>query len=460
MSRHLAHILAVLALLLTGAAQGAEGVAPDDLRAGGTNAWGEQGRLELRGAFALHDQVVSAGADRTSATGSAISHVSAGGAWMAARLPLGATANLAVDRFALRPAGGAPDSRAVTGFETTVGLLARLGGRDAAAALEGQLGYGFARVPILTPVAAMPMSPVPGANLATLQAHGPALAARVTVAIGRDVDLEASGRALPLLFGARAAGGSVDLRRFGGGAGARIGMLGAGPVRLSALVGYEADVIDGDGAAAVHQGQHRIGLGLRAGLAQAQPAAASKPVAAAAPPPTAPPPSVRVVRGVVQTASDEESPPPALADVAVTVAGGPETITGADGSFRIEGLAHGLAQFRFSREGFEDRSEVVSVPAEGEVVLAIRLRPVAAARSAALIGQVRTEDGAPVAAQVRVLELGLAARADQAGRFRFDVPPGRYSLTIEAAGFVSQRKSAPVGAGEQNIFNVELQRQR
>jgi hypothetical protein len=31
---------------------------------------------------------------------------------------------------------------------------------------------------------------------------------------------------------------------------------------------------------------------------------------------------------------------------------------------------------------------------------------------------------------------------------------------IESPGFVSQRKLAPVGAGEQNIFNVVLQRER
>ena len=79
------------------------------------------------------------------------------------------------------------------------------------------------------------------------------------------------------------------------------------------------------------------------------------------------------------------------------------------------------------------------------------MRALAAPRAAALIGQVRTEDGVPVEAQVRVLELGLAARADKVGRFRFDVPPGRYTLTIEATGFVSQRKA---------IFNVNLQRQR
>jgi hypothetical protein len=96
-------ILGVLALLGTEAAQAANGSAPDDVRAGGSNAWGTRARLQLRGAFARHDQTVSSGPDRTSASGSAVSHLVADGAWMAERLPLGLTASLAIDRFALRP---------------------------------------------------------------------------------------------------------------------------------------------------------------------------------------------------------------------------------------------------------------------------------------------------------------------------------------------------------------------
>ncbi len=452
-------MLGVLALLGTEAAHAANGSASDEVRAAGSNAWGTRGRLQLRGAFARHDQTVSSGVDRTSASGSAVSHLAADGAWMAERLPLGLAASLAIDRFALQPTE-APGSAAlpVTGIETTAGLLARLGGPAAVAALEAQLGYGLARVPMMSPSGtATPMSSASGQR-AALQGHGPALAARLTVAVGRGLDLEATARALPVLFGARVGDADVQLRRFAGGAGARVGLMSAGTMRLSALVGYEADLVDGSGAVAVHQLQHRIGLGLRAVLGQDQPPLPDR--AAAPAPRTAPPPAARpVVRGLVLAAGDQQSRSP-LAGVSVATAAGAITDTDAEGRFHLDQLPPGLAELRFSRDGFEEQVEVVAVPSEGEVVLEIRMRALAAPRAAALIGQVRTEDGVPVEAQVRVLELGLAARADKVGRFRFDVPPGRYTLTIEATGFVSQRKAVPVGAAEQNIFNVNLQRQR
>jgi hypothetical protein len=461
MSRHLGPWLGALALLGAEAAHAADDAAPEDLRATAPNAWAARGRLELGGAFARHDQTVNSGAGRTSASGSAISHLAAGGAWMAERRPLGAAASLELDRFALRTTGVAgTTAMPVTGLDASAGLLGRLGGPGAVAALEGQLGYGLVRVPILNPPTGTPMTTTPGARPATLQAHGPALAVRLTVPLSAGFDLEATGRVLPLLMGARANDRAVDLRRFAGGLGARIGLLDAGTMRLSALAGYQADVVDGGGAVAVHQLQHRIGLGLRASLPQAVPERSAKAPVAAPVAPEAQPAARPVVRGVVRTASKEQDPPPALADVSVTAPGGQTVTTDAEGGFRFDQLAPGLAQLRFSREGFEETAEVVSVPAQGEVVLDIRLRPSAAARSAALIGQVRKEDGAPVEAEVRVLELGLSARADRTGRFRFDIPPGRYTLTIEAPGFVSQRKAAPVGAGEQNIFNVDLQRRR
>jgi hypothetical protein len=71
---------------------------------------------------------------------------------------------------------------------------------------------------------------------------------------------------------------------------------------------------------------------------------------------------------------------------------------------------------------------------------------------------VRGENGAPVPARVRVIELGLTSQADEGGHFRFDVPPGHYTLVIEAPGFVVQRKSVEAAAGEHNIYDVDLQR--
>jgi hypothetical protein len=49
--------------------------------------------------------------------------------------------------------------------------------------------------------------------------------------------------------------------------------------------------------------------------------------------------------------------------------------------------------------------------------------------------------------------------ADGQGAFRFDVEPGRYTLTVEAEGFLPQTKVIAVGQGEQHIYNLELQRE-
>jgi hypothetical protein len=446
-----------LTLVGTGAAHAADAPTDDDLRAAAGNAWGSRGRLELGGAFALHDHTVTSGADRTSAQGSAVSHLRAGAAWMAERRPLGVAAALELERFALRPSVGATASSAtsVVGLDASAGLLGRLGGPRARAALEGQLGYALARLPILEPPAAggapMTIRPV------TLQGHGPAAAVRLTLRLAEALDVEATARVLPRLFGARAQGASIRLSRYAGGGGVRVGVLDAVGVNMSALVGYEAEVTDGAGALSVHQLQHRLGLGLRAAFPEAQ---APRTIEATAPPAPVAAIARPLVRGVVRTAGDQAEPGQVLAEVSIQAPDGRRATTDAEGRFILEGLAPGLVQLQFSRDGFQELTEVVSVPEQGDAQLDIRLRAVVEARSAALIGQVRKGDDTPVQAQVRILELGLSARADGQGRFRFDLPPGRYTLMIESPGFVSQRKQAPVGAGEQNIFNVVLQRQR
>jgi hypothetical protein len=77
-----------------------------------------------------------------------------------------------------------------------------------------------------------------------------------------------------------------------------------------------------------------------------------------------------------------------------------------------------------------------------------------------LIGLVRDDNGTPVAARVEIVERGLTAVADERGHFRFELPPGHYTVLIEAPGFVSQRKVLRAAPGEQNIYNLDLQRER
>jgi hypothetical protein len=64
-----------------------------------------------------------------------------------------------------------------------------------------------------------------------------------------------------------------------------------------------------------------------------------------------------------------------------------------------------------------------------------------------------------VAARVSVPELELVTQADARGRFRLEVPAGRYTVVIEAPGLAPQRKTITVGAGEHDIYNLDLQRE-
>jgi hypothetical protein len=188
-------------------------------------------------------------------------------------------------------------------------------------------------------------------------------------------------------------------------------------------VGYEAEVSDGDGALAARQLQHRLGLGLRAVFPEA--AAPNVAKADVVPAVVAAPPAPPRVLGVVRAAGAGGQPGEVLAQVSVEQPDGSRQSTNAEGRFELKALPPGLAELRFSRDGFQDTTEVVAVPEHGDLVLDIRLRPVTEARTAALIGQVRKGDDSPVEAQVHILELGLSERADPQGRFRFDVPPGR-----------------------------------
>jgi hypothetical protein len=144
----------------------------------------------------------------------------------------------------------------------------------------------------------------------------------------------------------------------------------------------------------------------------------------------------------------------------VATVDGPATRTGADGGFTLAAVPAGLVRVNLSRADLVPSQEVVSVPPGGEVTVQITLRRAQAPAPAVLIGLVRGEDGQPVAAKVRLLEPSLSVDADQRGRFRFEVPAGRYTLTIESPGFITQRKSVRAGAGEQNIYNVDLQAER
>jgi hypothetical protein len=411
----------------------------------------DRGRIDLRAGLGVRDDLLTSGAERVTAKGGTVSEVAVGGAWFAGGTPWGLAGRLEVERFGLRRTDSSADgSTAVTGLELGAGAAGRFS--RGPLTFEGQLGWSFLQVPLVGVADPMSLRPTP------VTAHGPLLAALLSYRLSEWLSLEANGKAIPLTLGGTRQGKSVPLHRFSGGAVALIGQLDRGGVRFSGLVSYDLGSTGADaGGVSLTQTRHQVGLGLRAIVLG--PVA---PLLAAPAPPAVERPAPRAwLVGTVHTAPFDAGEPlgPPLVGVTITAPGHEPVKSDAQGQFRIEGLAPGPLRLRAEKTGLVSAEEVVSVPAEGEARLAVTMRPTVAPALAALIALVRDDTGQPVAAHVKVLERNVAADADERGQVRFDVPPGRYTVVIEAPGFASQRKVVRTVPGEQSIYDIDLQRE-
>jgi hypothetical protein len=162
------------------------------------------------------------------------------------------------------------------------------------------------------------------------------------------------------------------------------------------------------------------------------------------------------LRGVVKQPSGP------LAGATLTALGEP-TVTvksGADGSYVLEKVGPGPVTVRVKAEDFSDAEEVAQVAPGGEATLDFMMTPKAVAVQATLRGLIRAKSGEPVKATVRVVELKLRLQVKADGRFSAEVPSGKYTLIIEARGYVTQTKTVEVSGGDQAIFHTELERSR
>ncbi|HYH99561.1 carboxypeptidase regulatory-like domain-containing protein, partial [Hyalangium sp.] len=71
-------------------------------------------------------------------------------------------------------------------------------------------------------------------------------------------------------------------------------------------------------------------------------------------------------------------------------------------------------------------------------------------------GRVRSTQGRPVSATLKIAETKLKTHTRSTGDFELRLPAGRYRVTFEARGYVSQTKIVDVGAGDQALFYVDL----
>lgn len=165
-----------------------------------------------------------------------------------------------------------------------------------------------------------------------------------------------------------------------------------------------------------------------------------------------------VIKGVVKIVANPKAPeagPPA-AGIAVEAVGAAPVTTGADGAFAFPSAGPGPVTVTIKARGYKPVEEVVAVPAEGEAKIELFLIKLGVKALAQVRGQVRSVAGKAVPATLKIPEAQLVTHAGDDGRFNIRVPGGKYTVVIEAPGFVSQSKVVEVADGDQAIFHFDL----
>lgn len=158
------------------------------------------------------------------------------------------------------------------------------------------------------------------------------------------------------------------------------------------------------------------------------------------------------IRGVVKGEKDL-----VVEGAEVAAEGGKPVKTGSDGSFTLEGAGPGPVKVKVSAKGYQNAEDAAQVPPEGVATLDFSLVKQGERVLATVRGSVKSASGKGVRATVKVSELNLTVPVKGDGRFVVQVPGGKYTLTIEAAGYVTQVKTLEVADGDQAIFHCDLQ---
>jgi hypothetical protein len=434
-------------------------------RAADAIAPGPAAQIEARGGLGRRDDTLVVTPADVRARGSTSSNLELRASWFPGAGRAGLVGWFASEWFTLRAMDEGWGADGVAGAGGFAGVALAFRARAGAWTGQGQLGYGGVQIPVL-----LVAPPTIGFGLSggEVRAHGPTLALAGRWQPARVIAFEVVGDVLPLAFGARYGGEDIGVRRWRLGVTAVTGDVAAGAARLAAVISYEQGHTGATGDAIdIQQAHAQIGFGVRASFPQR----AGRPEPR---PPAVPASAQKQGDGRLTILARQRSATGGETEVAVAglqvevIAGdgarrGPFT-TDARGALVLRDLPAGPIDVRLGGPGWEPAREILAFPARGAAsatVFVARARaapPVPA--SVAITGLVRSDRGTPVPARVRIVELGLERQADANGGFRFDLPPGRYSLTVEAPGFVGQRRIIEAGNTEQQIYDIELKTER
>jgi carboxypeptidase family protein len=144
-----------------------------------------------------------------------------------------------------------------------------------------------------------------------------------------------------------------------------------------------------------------------------------------------------------------------IADVEVQLGGQVVARSDAEGLFVVPEAGPGPVTLKLVGAAVRPQEEVVVVPSHGEASVEVVLQQAAEVR-AWMRGRVRSTQGRPIVATLKIAEGRINARTRPTGDFEFRLPAGRYHVTFEARGYVSQTKVIDVAAGDQALFYVDL----
>lgn len=160
------------------------------------------------------------------------------------------------------------------------------------------------------------------------------------------------------------------------------------------------------------------------------------------------------IRGVVTVAE----PAGPAAGLEVSAPGAAPVTTDEGGAFVLAGAGPGPVEVAVKGEGYEPLTEAVRVPPEAEVQVSLTVHQRGVKKPpGTLRGLIRAVSGKPLRATVTITETKYHAKVGGDGRFSVSVPGGRYTLVIEAPGYVTQTLSVDLADGDHAIFHCDLE---